>query len=217
MMPSAMIQPRLARSASIPEPRPRGGWISEALVIAVPFHVSMLMRDPAQKVITRQGVTIDLDQAGAKVVECRIETALVRLHGACSRLKKRSVESKVAGYLQIQYRNFLRLPARQASLTNRHHWSATSARIVARSCYQRVRAVVYPVPVRTEPGLSFPSHGGGPQCAGLLRERPGTPAPADSLCTTRSYRHRYREHRRPELHWSRHAMQLAERGLASPS
>jgi len=45
----------------------------------------MLMRDPAQKVITRQGVTIDLDQAGAKVVECRIETALVRLHGACSR------------------------------------------------------------------------------------------------------------------------------------
>src|ERR1700731_68955 len=79
MMPSAMIQPRLARSASIPEPRPRGGGISEALVIAVPFHVSMLMRDPAQKVITRQGVTIDLDQTGPTVVECGIETALVRV------------------------------------------------------------------------------------------------------------------------------------------
>src|SRR5580704_2427067 len=66
MMPSAMIQPRLARSASIPEPRPTGDWISEALVIAVPFHVSMLMRDPVQKLITRQGAAIDLDQLGIR-------------------------------------------------------------------------------------------------------------------------------------------------------
>jgi hypothetical protein len=30
------------------------------------------MRDPVQKVITRQGVAIDLDQAGESVVECGI-------------------------------------------------------------------------------------------------------------------------------------------------
>jgi hypothetical protein len=32
-----------------------------------------------------------------------------------------------------------------------------SARIVARSCYQRVRAVAYPAPVRIKPGPLFPS------------------------------------------------------------